>query len=116
MNGISNVTAGGYLQFAWALLFVLGLIGLTAVLVRRLGLVRGLPRSGSRARLAVVEVTMLDPKRRVVLLRRDNVEHLLLLGASTETVIEQAIAPPAPFSGVLHAEARPSTATEKDVA
>ena len=48
---------------------------------------------GARAgrRLSVVEVLMLDTRRRLVLVRRDDVEHLILLGATTETVIERGI-------------------------
>jgi flagellar protein FliO/FliZ len=53
-------------------------------------------------RLKVVEVTAIDTRRRLVLVRRDGVEHLLLLGANGETVVETKIVPPpapAPPSG-----------------
>jgi flagellar protein FliO/FliZ len=46
-------------------------------------------------RLSIVEVSPVDAKRRLVLVRRDGVEHLVLLGATNETVIETGIAPPA---------------------
>lgn len=81
----------GYLQFAMALVFVLALIGGLAAVARRLGYghaVRG-PRS---RRLALVEVMSLDAKRRLVLIRRDQVEHLLLLGPGGEQVVESGIA------------------------
>ena len=64
-----------------ALVFTLGLIGLAAVLARRYGpnaLLR-VQRKSSR-RLAVVESLMLDPARRLVLVRFDDEERLLLLG------------------------------------
>lgn len=86
-----DVTA--YLQFALALVFVLGLIGAAAVLARRLGLGHGVRPAGRSRRLSVVESLSLDPKRRLVLLRRDGVEHLVILGAGGDTVIEQAIGP-----------------------
>ncbi|MEQ9640493.1 MAG: flagellar biosynthetic protein FliO [Alphaproteobacteria bacterium] len=90
-----------YLRFLGALIFVLAMIGLLAWLARRGGLMPGAPRrpTGGR-RLAVQEVASLDPKRRLVLVRRDDVEHLLLLGASTELVIETGIpaTPPEPTS------------------
>lgn len=51
---------------------------------------------GRKARLAIVEVRSLDPRRRLVLVRRDDVEHLLLLGSPGDLVIETGI--PAPGS------------------
>ena len=64
-----------------ALVFTLGLIGLGAVLARRYG-PNALLRVQSRTtrRLAVVESLMLDPARRLVLVRFDDQERLLLLG------------------------------------
>ena len=87
-----------YLKFVLALVFVLGLIGVLAVVAKRIGLGnRGPVRHGRDRRLNVVEALPLDAKRRVVLVRRDATEHLVLLGASGETVIETGIAaPPAP--------------------
>ena len=82
-----------YLRFGAALVLVLGLIGIAAWGVRRLGLLGRLPsaRGGTR-RLAVVDVTALDPRRRLALVRRDDVEHLLLLGPAGDVVIEVGIA------------------------
>lgn len=77
-----------YLKFTLALGLVLALFGVAAWAAKRY-----LPgvRVGVRAgrRLSVVEVLMLDTRRRLVLVRRDGVEHLILLGATTETVIER---------------------------
>lgn len=85
--------AESYLRFALALVFVLALIGLLAWLARRLGL--GIPGHGIRQqknrRLGLVEVMALDPRRRLVLVRRDGVEHLLVLGPTGETVVETGI-------------------------
>lgn len=81
-----------YLQFGAALALVLGLIGLAAWGARRFGLAGPLPKTrGRERRLSVVEVIALDPKRRMVLVCRDRVEHLLLLGPSGDVVIERAI-------------------------
>jgi flagellar protein FliO/FliZ len=86
----------GYAKFVIALIFVLGLIGLLATVARRLGL--GLPqtqvRRGQQKRLSMVEVAALDAKRRLVLVRRDDVEHLIILGHNGETVVETGITPP----------------------
>ena len=43
-------------------------------------------------RLMVVDAAVIDTKRRVVLIRRDNVEHLVLIGGPTDVVIESRIA------------------------
>ena len=88
--------AYGYAKFVLALAFVLSLIGLLAAAARRWGL--GLPQAqlkrGQQKRLATVEVSALDTKRRLVLVRRDDVEHLIILGPDGETVVETGIKPP----------------------
>jgi flagellar protein FliO/FliZ len=80
-----------YLRFLLALIFVLGLIGLFAWVARRFALSGRLwqMRPGQAQRLRVVESLPLDPRRRVVLLRKDDTEHLVLLGASTEVVLDR---------------------------
>ena len=42
-------------------------------------------------RLSVIEAAVVDTRRRVVLIRRDNVEHLVLIGGPTDVVIESRI-------------------------
>lgn len=50
------------------------------------------PRSKGRGpRLAVMDVTAIDPKRKLVLIRRDEVEHLLLVGGQNDVVVEAGI-------------------------
>ncbi|TVS00338.1 MAG: hypothetical protein EA406_00675 [Rhodospirillales bacterium] len=85
-----------YLQFILALVFVLALIGLLALVARRLGL-GGIPPAtrGHGRRLAVVEVRTLDARRRLLLVRRDRVEHLVILGPSSELLVESGIPAPA---------------------
>jgi flagellar protein FliO/FliZ len=96
-----------YLRFALALVFVLALIAGAAWLARRFGLGGRLAAAGGRRRLAILEVLPLDAKRRLVLLRRDGAEHLILLGATGDLVVERGIAaPPAPrdFAAALEGE------------
>ena len=82
-----------YFRFLLALVFVLGLIGVLATLARRAGL--GFPaaaiKPGGKRRLSVVEVTAVDGRRRMVLVRRDDVEHLLLISPTSEMIIERGI-------------------------
>ncbi|MFN4087547.1 MAG: flagellar biosynthetic protein FliO [Alphaproteobacteria bacterium] len=89
-----------YLRFLLALLAVLALIGVLAWLARRFGLAGALvERAGVRVRrLGIVEVLPVDARRRLVLVRRDGVEHLILTGATHDLVIETRISAPAPSS------------------
>jgi len=84
-----------YLRFVAALALVLGLIGLAAWAVRRFGLAGKLPAArGKSRRLRVVEISAIDPKRRLVLVERDRTQHLLLLAPGGDLVIERDIAAP----------------------
>jgi len=81
-------------RYLGALFFTLALLGLFLVALRRFGPLLGLERFGlARAggggrRLQVVEAIVLDARRRLVIVRADGREHLLLLGAASESVIE----------------------------
>jgi flagellar protein FliO/FliZ len=85
-----------YGQFALALAAVLALIGVLAFAARWLGFAPRVTALRGRRRLAIVEVIALDAKHRLVLVRRDAVEHLLLLGATQSAVVERGIATPEP--------------------
>lgn len=66
----------------------LALIVVIALVIHAVGRrVKG--REGSR--LDIAETRDLDKDRRLVLVRRDNVEHLLLLGGSSDIVVESGI-------------------------
>ncbi len=79
-------------RFFIAFLVVLALIGLTAWLVRRFGASRlGGSARGRQPRLAVIDAASVDGRRRLVLIRRDNIEHLLMIGGPTDVVIEPNI-------------------------
>lgn len=86
---------GSYVQAVASLIFVIGLMLAALWVVRRYG-VAGLnvARPSGRRRLALVEAMPLDGRRRLVLVRRDNTEHLLLLGGTTDLLIETGIAVP----------------------
>ena len=70
-----------FLQAAFALAATLGLFGVGVYAARRWG-PAGLMRLNTSAprRLSVVETLTLDPSRRLVLVRIDQEERLLLLG------------------------------------
>ena len=69
------------LRMLAALAVTLGLGGLALVLVRRYAPLEVLKaRAPGEKRLAVVESLMLDPQRRLVVVRFDDVEQLILLG------------------------------------
>jgi flagellar protein FliO/FliZ len=90
----------------FALAVTLGLVGLAAVGARKFGpewMAR--LQSGPRAkrRLAVVETLVLDPHRRLVLVRCDNEERLVLLGEGQ--VLMSPAKPPSPQSPSLETAA-----------
>ena len=81
----------GFLDFARAMLglaITLGLIGLAAYAVRRYapGLMERFQGQRGERRLKVVETLMLDPARRLVLVRVDGEERLILLGEGREMI------------------------------
>ncbi|MEC5291712.1 hypothetical protein VSX64_13735 [Aurantimonas sp. C2-6-R+9] len=51
----------------------------------------GIGFKGSAPRLAVMDVARIDEKRRLVLVRRDEVEHLVLVGGQNDVLIEGSI-------------------------
>lgn len=56
-----------------------------------------------KTRLAVMDATAVDSHRRLVLVRRDDVEHLLLIGGPTDVVVETDIRMAAPRRPALTA-------------
>lgn len=81
-----------YLKYLVGLVLVLGLIALIALLARRFGMVPRAKRDPhAPKRLAITEVIAIDAKRRLVLVQRDDCEHLLLLGPERDLVVERNI-------------------------
>jgi flagellar biogenesis protein FliO len=81
------------LTFFFAFVVVLALIGAAAWLVRRFAGNRlgSNANRGRMPRLAVIDAAAVDGRRRLVLVRRDNVEHLLMIGGPTDVVVEANI-------------------------
>ncbi|WP_456665680.1 flagellar biosynthetic protein FliO [Bradyrhizobium sp. USDA 3240] len=81
------------ITFVLAFVVVLALIGVTAWLVRRFAGNRlgANANRGRMPRLAVIDAAAVDGRRRLVLVRRDNIEHLLMIGGPTDIVVEPNI-------------------------
>src|SRR6266480_551356 len=79
-------------RFFVAFLIVLALIGAIAWAVRRFGSGRlSASTRGRQPRLAVIDCASVDGRRRLILVRRDNVEHLLMIGGPSDIVVEPNI-------------------------
>lgn len=85
-----------YLRFAAALGVVLALILGLAAIVRRLGLAPLTQSAKGAPRLSVSEVKRLDARNALVLVKRDGVEHLIVLGPEGAHTIETGIVPAIP--------------------
>lgn len=88
-----------YMRFVIALAFVLALIGALSWAVKHYGMggraaINRRNRGKGARRLQIVEILPIDSRRRAVLLRRDETEHLVLLGSNGELVIESDIKSP----------------------
>jgi hypothetical protein len=85
-------------DYASAILWTAGALILLVVVLGIVRIVRGMTFgtfvAGGRnrkTRLAVMDATAVDSHRRLVLVRRDDVEHLILIGGPTDVVVEQNI-------------------------
>jgi flagellar protein FliO/FliZ len=84
-------------RYFGALVLVLALVGLAGLAARRFG-VPGVSRSSATRRLSVVETLMIGPRQRLYLVRRDDVEHLIVIGNDGTHVVETGIAPRSPVT------------------
>jgi hypothetical protein len=76
-------------KFLIAFVVVLAVLGVGRYLRRRFS--GGMGARGQQPRLALIDTASVDGSRRLVLVRRDNVEHLLLIGGPTDIVVEPNI-------------------------
>ncbi len=98
--------------FFLAFVAVLALIGVAAWLVRRFASNRlgTNTNRGRMPRLAVIDAAAVDGRRRLVLVRRDNIEHLLMIGGPSDIVVEANIVRATPQREQL--PARPPSVAE----
>lgn len=82
-----------FFRYFAALLLVLGLLGAAGLATRKFG-VPGFAKPVSQRRLHIVETLILSPRQRLAIIRRDDVEHLVLIGQNGASVIEGGITPP----------------------
>jgi hypothetical protein len=80
------------LKFFMVFLVILAVIAAIAWALRRFGSGRlGATTRGRQPRLAVIDYATVDSRRRLILVRRDNVEHLLMIGGPGDVVVEPNI-------------------------
>lgn len=88
------------IKFVSAFSLVIGMMLLLSWALRKYGFMGAVAAQHPlRRRLKVVEFLPLDHRRRLVLVRRDDREHLLVLGPQGETVVETDI--PAALDNVV---------------
>ena len=99
-------------NFVLALATVIVLIGVLTYFGKRFGLIAGVSgKKSAGKRLGIIEVTNVDAKRRLILVRRDATEHLILLGLDGDLLVEQGI----PKGGIAKSPDRLEKAPEEDV-
>lgn len=93
METLFGVEMPLWLKFIITMLFVLGLIVGGFWAIRFFGVAGPQFDSmrGRQPRLAVIDAAAVDSRRRLILIRRDNVEHLLMIGGPSDIVIEPNI-------------------------
>jgi flagellar biogenesis protein FliO len=79
-------------EFLLGFIVILGSIGLIWWVARRFERRRlDLRNECAQSRLAVVEASAVDTRRHMILIRRDNVEHLVMIGGNADIVVERNI-------------------------
>ncbi|MEO0543188.1 MAG: hypothetical protein AAFY99_05155 [Pseudomonadota bacterium] len=113
MNGFfTNLVGEAMAPWASGLVVSL-LIGLALwVLVTMFGRYRQsvFVTGGRKKRLEVVDATAVDDRRRLVLVRRDNIEHLVMIGGHNDIVIEKGIVTPETAAASVTRETKKTSA------
>lgn len=93
LSGLVGESAANIVGFILIFAIILGGIFVVLSIIRRFGggtfATNG--RTGRQPRLSVMDAAAVDSRRKLVLIRRDDVEHLLLIGGPTDVVVEQNI-------------------------
>ncbi|MFW7357906.1 MAG: hypothetical protein ACODTL_18355 [Brucella sp.] len=92
LSGIVGESAANIVGFILIFAIILGGIFVVLSIIRRFS--GGTFVSNGRTRqprLSVMDAAAVDSRRKLVLIRRDDVEHLLLIGGPTDVVVEQNI-------------------------
>lgn len=99
VDWLDSVAGEGYTAAVlWTLAALVALVVVLVIVKIIKSLTAGTFVSGGRnrkTRLAVMDATAVDSHRRLVLVRRDGVEHLLLIGGPNDVVVEGNIPIPA---------------------
>mgnify|MGYP003668852731 CR=1 FL=1 len=102
-----------YVRLFFAFAFTIGLIGAVYWLARRYAGKLGIMRTHATGRLSVVGQISLDARRRIMLIRCDGREHLLMLGPNNDLIIESApAAVGSGFQAALKAAESPDNPTK----
>jgi flagellar protein FliO/FliZ len=97
-------------RYFGALLLVAALLGFAWLAARKyggagFGGIAGFLTPNTERRLSVVETMMMGPGHKLYLLRRDGVEHLIVVGPEGTSVVENGItAPAAPHTSLTAQE------------
>lgn len=91
ITSLFGESSGSILTVVFALGIVLVLIVLAVWLLKLVYTASGKVARGRNRRLAVMESLAIDQKRQLLVIRRDNVEHLVLIGGAQDLVIETGI-------------------------
>ncbi|WP_428408094.1 FliO/MopB family protein [Hyphococcus sp.] len=101
--------ASEIVRVVFSLAIVLGMIGAFAYLARKAGFSNLAAAAGKKRRLSISETLPLDARRRLAIVRCDDLEYLIVLGPSGETIVASGLEPaPAQLPDALAAEAGPA--------
>ena len=80
------------IKFISAFALVISLMGILWIVLKKMGINGGFSlQQGKKRRLQLVEILPLTSTHKAVLLRRDDKDHLVILGSNGETVVETSI-------------------------
>jgi flagellar protein FliO/FliZ len=99
--------ASDIFRVVFGLAAVIGMIGAAAFVARKAGLSALTGVVAGKRRLAISEALPLDARRRLAILRCDDLEYLVILGPNGETLLGGEMKCPAAIAGAEVAQANP---------